>query len=160
MRGFLRGAILAGLIAMAATPALAQVEESGSEEVIVTGLRKLNPDDEDEKKAEFLIKLRLTPGMSVKAASERIQAFTKSVARTGRTEIRWNGVLTLSVVNPDQYRGQIIELIAADAAMAAGKFGGESGIDVSGLDRPVEWARADETNVFLFLPASYVIRKR
>lgn len=114
----------------------------------------------DTDRVHFLVKLRLGAGTPAKAASERIEAFTRSVKRTGRTEIRKDGDLTLSVVNPDQYRGQIIELIAADAAMASGKFGGGSGVDVSGLDRPVEWARAEETNVFLFLPASYVVRKR
>jgi hypothetical protein len=114
----------------------------------------------DTDRAQFLIKLKLAPGMAEKTADERIKAFYESVTKTGRTVIRPDGRLTLSVTNPDQYRGQIIALIAEDSAMAAGKFGGESGVDVSGLDRPVEWARAEETNVFLFLPASYVIRKR
>jgi hypothetical protein len=115
----------------------------------------------DTDRADFLVKLRLTPGMTLKAAHERIQAFMKAVPKAGRSEIFGTGTEpTLSVINPDQYRGQIIEMIAADAAVAAGKFGADSGVDVAGLDRPVEWARADGTNVFLFLPASYVIRKR
>ena len=45
-------------------------------------------------------------------------------------------------------------------AASAAKFGTDSGVDVMGLDRPVEWARAGPTEVFLFLPASYVVRKR
>jgi len=114
----------------------------------------------DTDRAEFLVKLKLAPGTPEKVAADRIAAFFKSVPKVGRTVIRADGRLTLSVVNPDQYRAAIIELIAADAAMASGKFGGSSGVDVSGLDRPVEWARAEETNVFLFLPASYVVRKR
>jgi len=115
----------------------------------------------DTDRADFLVKLRLAPGMGMSAARERIQAFLKSVPRVGRSQIFGTATeVTLSVINPDQYRGDIIALIAADAAMASSKFGGDSGVDVSGLDRPVEWARADGTNVFLYLPASYVIRKR
>jgi len=114
----------------------------------------------DTDQTFFLVKLKLTPGMTLKAASDRIDGFIKAVPTVGRSVVRnWQG-LTLSVVNPDQYRGEIVALIAADAAAMAGKFGTEVGVDVTGLDRPVEWARADGTNVFLYLPASYVIRKR
>jgi len=70
------------------------------------------------------------------------------------------GDLTLSVVSPDQYRGQIIDLIAADAAASAAKFGPGYGVQVSGLDRPVEWARASLTEVALYLPASYTVRPK
>lgn len=115
----------------------------------------------DTDQATFLIKVRLTPGMTLKAATDRITKFAASVPQVGRSKIVPHvGQLALSVVNPDQYRGQIIDLIAADAAVSASKFGGGSGVDVSGLDRPVEWARAGPTEVFLFLPASYVVRKR
>jgi len=114
----------------------------------------------DTDQTYFLVKLKLAPGMTLKLARDRMDAFIRAVPTAGRSVVRNHEGLTLSVVNPDQYRGQIIELIAADAAMASGKFGSGSGVDVSGLDRPVEWARAEETNVFLYLPASYVIRKR
>ena len=113
----------------------------------------------DTDQTKFLIKVRLAAGMDLKAAEERIARFVKSVAKAGRTRVDVSG-MTLSVVNPDQYRGAIIDLIAADAAISAGKFGAGSGVDVTGLDRPVEWARGPGTEVFLFLPASYVVRKR
>jgi hypothetical protein len=112
----------------------------------------------DTDQASFLIKVRLAEGVDLKAAEDRIARFVKSVPKAGRTQVSASG-MTLSVVNPDQYRGQIIDLIAADAAISAGKFGAGSGVDVTGLDRPVEWARGAGTEVFLFLPASYVVRK-
>jgi hypothetical protein len=113
----------------------------------------------DTDQTNFLVKVRLAPGMDLKAAEDRIARFVASVAKVGRSQISVSG-MTLSVVNPDQYRGQIIDLIAADAAVSTGKFGAGSGVDVTGLDRPVEWARGGGTDVFLFLPASYVVRKR
>ncbi|PSJ36518.1 SIMPL domain-containing protein [Allosphingosinicella deserti] len=113
----------------------------------------------DTDQANFLIKVRLAEGMDLKAAEDRIARFVNSVPKAGRTQVSVSG-MTVSVVDPDQYRGQIIDLIAADAAISAGKFGTGSGVDVTGLDRPVEWARGSGTEVFLFLPASYVVRKR
>lgn len=113
----------------------------------------------DTDQTSFLIKVRLVAGMDIKAAEQKIAQFVASVAKVRRTQVSVSGT-TLSVVDPDQYRGQIIDLIAADAATTSGKFGGGSGVDVSGLDRPVEWARGRGTEVFLFLPANYVVRKR
>ncbi|HEY0625013.1 TonB-dependent receptor [Sphingomonas sp.] len=113
----------------------------------------------DTSRATFLVKVRLTPGMSLAAAKAQIAKFVESVAKTGRTTLAVSGEPTLSVVNPDQYRGAIVDLIAADATVQAAKFGATYGVDVSGLDRPVEWARAGATEVFLFLPATYVVRR-
>jgi hypothetical protein len=113
----------------------------------------------DTDQTSFLIKVRLLPGMNLKAAEGQISRFVASVPKVGRSQLSVSS-MTLSVVNPDQYRGQIIDLIAADAALSSGKFGAGSGVDVTGLDRPVEWARGGGTDVFLFLPASYVVRKR
>ena len=57
------------------------------------------------------------------------------------------GTLTLSIVAPDQYRGQILDLIAADARAIAARFGPDYAVEARGLDRPVEWRRASSTEV-------------
>lgn len=114
----------------------------------------------DTDQTSFLAKVRLTPGMTIDAAKAKIAQFVASVSKVGRSQVSATDGLTLSVINPDQYRGQIIDLIAADAALSAAKFGTGSGVDVTGLDRPVEWARGGPTDVFLFLPSTYTVRKR
>ncbi|MCX8476141.1 MAG: TonB-dependent receptor [Sphingomonas sp.] len=111
----------------------------------------------DTNVARFLIKAKLVAGMDAKTALERITKFTKAVPAVGRAEIESLGALTLSVVNPDQYRAQITDLIVADAAATAAKFGPDYGVQATGLDRPVEWARASLTEVFLYLPAAYTV---
>ena len=113
----------------------------------------------DTSRTNFLVKVRLTPGMDLAAAKAQIAKFVASVAKTGRTTLTVSGEPTLSMVNPDQYRGAIIDLIAADAAEQAQRFGAGYGVAVSGLDRPVEWARAGATEVFLYLPATYTVRR-
>jgi hypothetical protein len=114
----------------------------------------------DTSVATFLVKVKLEPGMDAKTALGRIGKFVAAVPAVGRAEMRTVGELTLSVVNPDQYRGQIIDLIAADAKGSAGKFGPDYGVQISGLDKPVEWTRGSLTEVFLYLPVEYVIRPK
>lgn len=119
----------------------------------------LGEDEErdDAEGAGFLVKTRLAPGMDAKTALERITRFVKAVPAVGRAEFVTQGDLTLSVVSPDQYRGAIIDLIAADAAKAMAKFGPNYAVTVTGLDRPVEWTRAGLTEVSLYLPSSYSV---
>lgn len=114
----------------------------------------------DTNVARFLIKAKLAAGMDAKTALERITSFIKAVPAVGRAEIESLGSLTLSVVSPDQYRAQIIDLIVADAAANAAKFGPDYGVAATGLDRPVEWARASLTEVFLYLPAAYTVQPK
>ncbi len=108
----------------------------------------------DTDQTYFLVKVRLA-GIDTKAALDRITKFVASVPNVGRAEMASSGDLTLSVIDPNQYRGQIIDLFAVEAAATAAKFGPGYAIEASGLDRPVQWSRAGLTEVFLYLPASY-----
>jgi hypothetical protein len=111
----------------------------------------------DAERTTFLLKTKLGPGVDAKAALDRIAAFIKEVPTVGRAEMKENDDLTLSVVNPDQYRGQIVDLVAADARATAAKLGPDYGVDAKGLDRPVEWSRASLTEVFLYVPYTYSV---
>ena len=111
----------------------------------------------DTDKTSFLVKTRLSANGDAKAALDRISAFIKSVPAVGRAEMRPTGDLTLSIVSPDQYRGRIVDLVAADAHATAAKLGPDYAVEAKGLDRPVEWSRASLTEVFLYVPYSYVV---
>jgi hypothetical protein len=123
-------------------------------------LQKDDDDRADTETTTFLVKTRLAPGMDAKAALDRITKFVAAVPSVGRAELKAEGDMTLSVVKPEQYRGAIVDLIAADALANATKFGSDYGVEVRGLDRPVEWARASLTEVFLYLPSSYAVRPK
>jgi len=110
----------------------------------------------DTDSVSFLIKTKLT-GTDAKAALDRIAAFIKAVPTVGRAQMSASGELTLSIVGPDQYRGQIVDLVAADARATAARLGPDYGVEASGLDLPVEWARASLTEVFLFVPYRYTV---
>jgi hypothetical protein len=110
----------------------------------------------DTDRTSFLVKTRLS-GSDAKTALDRIAAFIKAVPTVGRAEMRASGDLTLSIVGPDRYRGQIVDLVAADAKATAAKLGADYAGEATGLDRPVEWSRASLTEVFLYVPYRYTV---
>ena len=114
----------------------------------------------DTAMTTFLVKVKLVPGMDIPAAKAKIDHFIDSVTKVGRSTLTATGEPTLSVVNPDQYREQIADLIAADAAKMSAKFGAAYGVEVAGLDRPVEWTRASPLEVFLYLPSTYTVTRK
>ena len=111
----------------------------------------------DTGRASLLVKVRLTDGATAKAAVERIAAFIKDVPTEGRAEMRATDDLTLSIVGPDQYRGAVADLVAADARDMTRRIGEGYSVEVRGLDRPIEWTRASLTEVFLYVPYSYTV---
>jgi hypothetical protein len=152
--------------------AIEQAQRSGLElatgDFIITPLTLANYRDlpmtndgrPDTDRVSFLIKVRLDATTDGAAAQQRIERFVHAVPVSGRAEFRAGGELTLSVVAPDQYRGQILDLIAADSRATAQRFGADYAVEARGLDRPVEWARASLTEVFLYVPYNIVVRPK
>jgi len=106
-----------------------------------------------------LVKTKLN-GSDASEATARIDRFLKALKPVGRALIEPTDDMTLSVVAPDQYRGEIGKIIAADASQMAAKFGPDYVVEVRGLNRPVEWSRASLTEVFLYVPYELVIRPK
>lgn len=114
----------------------------------------------DSERVSFLVKAPLGNGVDGQAAQARITAFVKGVKPVGRAQIAETGDLTLSVVAPDQYRGAVADAIAADAKQMAARMGDGYGVEIEGLNRPVEWTRANLSEVLLFIPYKLVITPR
>ena len=117
-------------------------------------------EDIDGQYVKILIKVPLAPGIDAKTVLAKIDDFMKKLPQVGRAEIKPYSDLTLSVVNPEQYRGAIIDLVAKDTAATSAKFGPGYGVEVTGLDKPVQWQRAGLTDVQLYLPVSTTVRPR
>jgi hypothetical protein len=133
------------------------------EPLIQANYKELEVIDDEEGGGEavkFLVKVPLAGSVNEKEALARIERFLKAVPAVGRAEIKPYSELTLSVVNPEQYRGAIIDLVAKDTASTTGRFGQGYGVEVTGLDRPVQWRRSGLTEVQLFLPATSTVRPR
>jgi hypothetical protein len=109
----------------------------------------------DTSKVDIMVKVRLA-GSTV-AATERIDSFVKAIPRNGRGAVDKSGGLTLTIINPDQYREAIIKLVAEDARRQAAIFGADYAVQVSGIDGQLFWSQVSGTEVFLYIPYRYTI---
>ena len=109
----------------------------------------------DTSKVELMVKVRLAG--SAAAAEKRLVDFIKAVPGSGRAVVEKNGAMTLTIVDPDQYRDAIVQLVAQDARHNAGIFGPDFTFNITGVDGPVSWSQVSSTDVFLYLPYRYTI---
>jgi hypothetical protein len=114
-------------------------------------------DDGSEATVRLRVKTKLDG--SIGNAQAKITTFVKSVPATGRSLIKQQGGLALTIVNPEQYRDEIYKRIAAGAKHAVTFYGPEYGVDVSGLDRDIAWQQVSNTEVFLYIPYSFSVGK-
>jgi len=115
--------------------------------------------EDDGSIATLRLRVRTKLSGSIADAQRQITAFVKVVPASGRSEIRQKGDLALTIVNPEQYRDEIYQRIAAAAQRAVGFYGPEYGAEITGLDREIAWAQVSNTAVFLYVPYSFVIAK-
>jgi hypothetical protein len=114
----------------------------------------------DTSAAVLLIKTAVTPSDTLDSASNRIETFISRTAKAGRTEILTQGDWNLTLVRPEQYRSEIISLIARDALTSAAAFGQTYGVNVEGLNLPVTWYQAGPLDLALYIPYKLQIAPR
>ncbi len=112
----------------------------------------------DTSRVELMIKVRLAG--SAEEAQKQLKDFAESIPRTGRALVEPVGGITLTIVNPDQYRDRIVQLVAESARRYAAMFGPDYGVEVTGIDGQVAWSQVSPTEVFLHIPYSYRVVPR
>ena len=96
---------------------------------------------------------------SIGNAQQKIDGFVKSVPATGRSQIQQKGELALTIINPEQYRDEIYRRIADGSKHASTFYGPDYALDVTGLDKSIAWKQVSNTEVFLYIPYAFSIRK-
>jgi hypothetical protein len=118
------------------------------------------PAYEDDGSTTFIrLKVKTKLEGSIASAQKKINTFIKGVPATGRSQIEQKGALALTIINPEQYRDEIYRRIAAGAKHAGSFYGPDYGVDVTGLDRDIAWEQVSNTEVFLYIPYDFAIRK-
>ena len=112
----------------------------------------------DTSRVTIMAKTRLDG--SADAARERLETFINSIKGSGRATVESAGTIQLTVVNPDQYRDQVLKLVAEDARHNAALFGPEFTFSIAGTDLPLVWTQVSSTEVFLFVPYRYNINPK
>lgn len=105
----------------------------------------------DSQRIDFLVKAPLSK-QSVTQAQQGIRRFIEAVPEIGRAQMDELGDPTLSVVGPDSYRAEIIGQVAEDAKRQAAVLGDNYAVELTGLNMPVQWARAGPGEVLLYIP--------
>jgi hypothetical protein len=109
----------------------------------------------DTSRVDLMVKTKLAG--STGSAQSRIDAFVKGIPANGRALAEKAGTLTLTIVNPDQYRDTIVKLVAENANRYAAMFGQSYGVNVQGIDGQVSWSQVSGSEVFLYIPYHYSI---
>ncbi|MBY8825094.1 hypothetical protein [Sphingomonas colocasiae] len=115
--------------------------------------------EDDGSTATVRLKVKTKLDGSIGSAQQKIGAFVKSVPANGRAQIQPRGGLALTIINPEQYRDEIYRRIAAGAKHANSFYGPDYGLDVTGLDQGIAWKQVSNTEVFLYIPYGFSIRK-
>ncbi len=115
----------------------------------------MNAGRPDTSRIDLMVKAKLAG--SATSAQQRIDAFVKGVAANGRALLEPSSGLTLTIVNPDQYRDTIVKLVAEHANRYAAMFGPDYRVNITGIDGQVAWSQVSNTEVFLYLPYRYAL---
>ncbi len=91
----------------------------------------------------------------------RLRGFADGLEKVGRTIVTVDTDIAISLVNPAQYRRQLITMMAEDLAFVRETLSGTGGASlvpqIFGLSKPVEWFRAGPIDVTLFIPYAAVM---
>lgn len=115
-------------------------------------------DDEDYDDSSYVAILLKAP-LSEKDANEvyaSINQFLATVEVSGRTQIETESEHGLSIINVQQYRNELLDLIAADAKKIVTKFGPGYAARILGLEEAISWQRQSLTTLALYIP--YVLQ--
>jgi len=140
-------------------PALAGKADSASDDEDDEGDKAQPAFEDDGRTATVHLKVKTKLVGSIGSAQQKINGFVKSVPATGRSQIQQKGELALTIINPEQYRDEIYRRIAAGSQHAVTFYGPEYGLEVTGLDKGIAWKQVSNTEVFLYIPYAFTVRK-
>jgi hypothetical protein len=105
----------------------------------------------DSSKLSILIRTPIRKDDTLDAVHKRFSDFIDSAQKPGRIEMEL-GDLELSVVDPEQYRADLLTQIAQDGQKTSAALGDRYAAQLSGLERRVAWQRTGDLDLTLFIP--------
>lgn len=121
----------------------------------------IRPDNKpDTSVAVLVVKTRVAPTDSFDAATTRITAFAEKTPKAGRTEILPTEDWNLTLIGPQRYRGEVLNLVAEDARKVAGTFGADYAVTAEGLQLPLSWYQAGPLELALYVPYKLTVTPR
>lgn len=87
----------------------------------------------------------------------KLETFANSIKGEGRATIDADDVPDVSVVNPDQYRMDVIDAILDEVDKVTKRLGPNYRVILTGLDMRMKSRNTDNINVTFYIPYSYMI---
>jgi hypothetical protein len=110
----------------------------------------------DTSEVIVCVKTKVLPGAGNAAALfAKLRGFPSTFKPVGRSAVDLLADVDLSVVNPPQYREQVIKLYAADSKLVTSALGQDYRVVTKGIDRQLQWVRDGLLDVLFFIPYEY-----
>lgn len=112
----------------------------------------------DTTNTTISVKTRIPANVNnASALVAKLKDFVSSIKPVGRTELDKDGDIEISIVNPSQYRDQVLALFAEDAKKVTALLGSDYKVVAEGVDRPVQWVRTGMLDVTIYVPYKYEV---
>jgi hypothetical protein len=105
----------------------------------------------DTSRVSVLLRTRVAPQDTLAGAVARIDGFVRGLPKPGRVTLGVDDP-ELTVVNPAQYRADIVAAIAADARRTVEALGAGQAVRIEGLENRVAWQRAGDLDLRFYIP--------
>jgi hypothetical protein len=106
----------------------------------------------DASSISIFVKIVLSHGDNTKVRIGDLRKFISQTKVVGRTEIEPLGDIGLSILNPEKYRYEILEKIAAENSRIAKTVAGKCRVKLGGISSRVQWERTDIAELTLYIP--------
>ena len=105
----------------------------------------------DTSSVAILLRTRVAPSDSLASTEERLDAFMRTLPKPGRVTLT-SGDPALTIVNPGQYRTEVIAAMTADAKAILAAVGPGHGVHIDGLEGRIAWRRSGDLELTLYIP--------
>lgn len=112
----------------------------------------------DTSQATILLKTEIPETVTnAFALLTKLENFVDDIQGEGRSEFIATDETSISVINPNQYRKDVINLIVAEVNLITNGLSGEYGARIEGINQDLRWARSGELNLAFYIPYTYDI---
>lgn len=106
----------------------------------------------DTSSVSIFIKIALDQARAPRDQIAELRSFIEKANRVSRTEIEVLDDVGVSLINPEQYRYEILKKVSEENNRVKEVVGGSCEITIAGLQGRVEWERSDVAELTLYIP--------
>ena len=89
--------------------------------------------------------------------AQKLGEFVDGLNEVGRTDIDTYDDISVSVVDPYGYRGELLSKITSEVRDLTGQLGPDYRAIVNGLDSEMHWVRSGDLNLAFYIPYEFII---